>query len=410
MNDGNTPARGIRTRLMRFLWWLVRVDPELLAGCPTIDRFQMLSKAVLLCAVAGIAMFAWGGFFFLFWPWYVAVPLTAVAIVWIVLLDQFMGAARWALQGVLAAPGKARMLSAAIVVRIAVGLVTASATALSATLALNHATIDEQLQEIRDTKNAAKRTAGEAEKARLRQTMLGAADAEVKQATAELEAVNARLEAARHLRDSASEQVTESKIKANCQLNGGPGCRKGIGPQYQEALLREDKAAGDLRRAGADIPQLEAAVAAGEHKRDEAVAAVRAGEPAFLEAAKPIDARVAAELVPPRNDPTMSYMALQAVFASPAGPAARFYSHIMLMLLLTVEMSYVLVSEYFGHASVYMARLIARTKILAAEAADEYRRKTRALFGRDDDDDDDVPPSRSRGFRVVPRFGTDDRE
>lgn len=248
MNNGNMPGRG-RARLIYFLYWLVRVDPEVLTGCPTIDRFQTISKAVLLCAVAGIAVFSWGAFFFLFWPWYVAAPLTALALVWIVLIDQFIGAARWVLQGVLAVPGRARVFTAAVFVRLAIGLVTATATSFSATLALNHATIDEQLQETRDAKNAAKREAGEAEKARLRQAMLGARDAEVKQASAEIDAMNARLEAARHLRDSASEEVTDSKIKADCQLSGGPGCHRGAGPQFRAALLRQGKAADDLRRA-----------------------------------------------------------------------------------------------------------------------------------------------------------------
>ena len=44
-------------------------------------------------------------------------------------------------------------------------------------------------------------------------------------------------------------------------------------------------------------------------------------------------------------------MAPQKVFASKDGDGARFFAHLMLALLLTVEL-YVLVSEYFGHASV----------------------------------------------------------
>ena len=50
-------------------------------------------------------------------------------------------------------------------------------------------------------------------------------------------------------------------------------------------------------------------------------------------------------------------MAPQKVFASKDGDGARFFAHLMLALLLTVEL-YVLVSEYFGHASVRMARLL----------------------------------------------------
>ena len=172
--------------MMRFIWWLVRVDPELLAGCPTIDRFQMISKAVLLAAVAGIAVFAWGGFFAQFWPPYIALPLTVVVIVWIVMIDQIMGASRWALQGVLAVPsGRTWALNVALVFRLAIGGVTSLATSYSATMLISHATIAAQEQSDRDGANAAKRAAGEAEKAQAWQGMLGARDAEVKQADAD---------------------------------------------------------------------------------------------------------------------------------------------------------------------------------------------------------------------------------
>ena len=156
------------------------------------------------------------------------------------------------------------------------------------------------------------------------------------------------------------------------------------------------------------MASLASALADATRKRDDALKAYREREPEFLAAAKAIDQRVAAEAVPARNDPVMSYMALQQVLDAPeGGEAARRITHLMMLLLVTVEISYVLISEYFGHASIYMARLIARTKILGAEVADEYRRKTAALFGRDGNgDDDDEPPRMS--FRVMPRTGSDD--
>jgi hypothetical protein len=385
------------SRLMYFLWWLVRVDPEIISGCPTIDRFQMISKAVLLSAVAGIALFAWGGFFLQFWPPIIALPLTVVVIVWIVIIDQIMGASRWALQGVIAVPGKKTLLNAALVFRLLIGGITSSATSYSATMLISHATIAAQEQRDRDAENATKRAAGETEKAQAWQGMLGARDAEVKQASAEIAATTGRLEVARKLRDAAGQEVVNSKIAADCELHGGKGsgCHGGPGTRYRAALTRQGKAADDLRRAEADIPGLETQLADARRKRDDALAAFRAREVEYLAAAKTIDERVAAEAVPARDDPVMSYMALQKVFASKDGDGARFFAHLMLALLLTVELSYVLVSEYFGHASIYMARLIARTKILAADAADEYRRR---MGGGG-------PPSGGPTvFRVIPRF------
>jgi hypothetical protein len=152
-----------------------------------------------------------------------------------------------------------------------------------------------------------------------------------------------------------------------------------------------------MRRASSDVDALEARLSGATGKHDEAVTTFRAREPEYLTAAAAIDDRVVREAVPERNDPAMSYTALQEVYASPAGPGARFYSHLMLTLLLTVELSYVLVSEYFGHATVYMPRLIARTKILAAEAAEQYRRSTGDLSQR-------RGGSERPTFRLLPRF------
>jgi hypothetical protein len=260
-------------------------------------------------------------------------------------------------------------------------------------MALNHATIAAQEQKDRDDANAAKRAAGDADKAQLWQKILGPADAEVKHAAAEVARLRSELDTSRQLRDRSSGEVADHKIKADCERNGGKGCRPGKGHEYNKALIRQNQAAADLRRAEADIPALEARISDAERARLAAVAALDARQGVYFEAAKAVDTRITDELIPARDDPTMSFMALQRVFDSPNGPAARFYSHLMMALLLMVELSYVLVSEYFAHASVYMARLIARTKILAAEAADQYRRKTASMFG----------DNTGRPFRVVPR-------
>jgi len=401
--NSSEPARHVEPSwFMLFLHWLVRIDPEILSGCPTIDRYQMISKAVLLSAVGCVALFAWGAFFCQFWPLYVAVPLTLVVVIIIVMLDQFLGSSRWFLQGVLRVPGKARgeLLSAVLILRLVIAGVTSYATSTSAMMSMSAATIHAEEQKERDATNTAKLAAGAAEKTRTRQMMLGALDAEVSRTRAEVDAISSQLDETRRAREAAGRQLVDNQSKADCQLNGGPGCHRGKGPQYREAVRRQAEAAGELHRAESDIAGLEARLAAATRKHDEAVAALRAREPEFLAAAARIDARVNAELVKPSNDPLMSYMALQRVFASPdIGPAAHFYAHLLLALLLVMELSYVLVSEYFGHASIYMARLIARTKILAAETADHYRRATSTLFQHGGEHE-------HVAFRVIPRFGS----
>jgi len=286
------------------------------------------------------------------------------------------------------------------VLRFAIAGVTASATSYSATMAISYGTIAAQEEKDRIAANAALRAAGEAEKQQTWRDMLGSDDADVKEAAAELKALKGQIATAHKRREDAADLVTDQQVSANCQLKGGPGCHAGNGPKYRESLIRSNAADARMRRSAADLTALEARLPDAESRYADAVKTLREREPAYLEAAKEIDRRVAAEAVPARNDPIMAYMALQKVLASPDGAATRFYSHLILTLLLTVELSFVLVSEYFGHASVYMARLIARTKSLAADAGEQYQQKIAALFRRDGD-------GAERGsFRVVPRFGS----
>lgn len=405
-----------RDRFRLAVHWLVRIDPELMSGCPALDRFHMQAKAVLLLAVAGIALFAWGAFLLLFYPWYIALPLLCPIMVWIVMIDQFMGSARWNLQGVLKPPAKPRQLvfswvvilglltdNGPVFLRLGIASVTSGATSLSATIAVNHATIARQEDEDRDTENAARRAAGEREKQQTWRDILGADDAAVKQAAAGLDTLKQQIGAARAQRENAAGLVTDNQVDADCEQRGGrgSGCHAGKGPRYHKALIRSAAAAAAMRRAAGDLAGLEAHLPDAEAKYQDALRAFRAREPDYLKAAREIDERVARNVVPAGDDPVMAYMALQKVFASPNGLGARFYSHLILTLLLTVELSYVLVSEYFGHATVYMARLIARTKIEAAKAAGNYRREMADLYSQQGGD-----PRTT--FRAMPRLGSDD--
>jgi hypothetical protein len=414
MSDQNHGA-GVswRARLLYWFYFLVRVDPEIISGCPAIDRFQIISKALLLMAVATIAVFAWGAFLLLFFPWYIALPMLVPIVAFLVLIDQFMGSANWKLQGILRRPktrqallGWAAILgilasNATLGLRFGIAVVTSSATAYSATMVLNKETIAAQEEKDRNEANAALRAQGEAEKKQLWQDMLGADDAAVKQAADERDALTKQIEAARASRETAAGADTDTQVKADCELHGGrgSGCLRGKGPKYRAALIRSRAAKDAMARAAADLAALEARLPDANNKYQDALKTFRARESEYVKRAEAIDARVAKDAVPLRNDPAMAYRTLQKIYQSPDGEATKLYSHLMLTLLLTVELSYVLVSEYFGHASIYMAKLMARTRLAAMEEAAAVRRRMKEMFGGDDDQ-----PS----YRVMPRFGDAD--
>ena len=347
---------------------------------------------MLLCVIAGIAVFAWGGFWSLFWPFYIAIPLTLLTVCWITLIDQAIGAAHWRLRGILASPsGGSRMRGVIFFLRLAIGIGTSYCTATSAIMLLSHQTIVAQEARDRDAANAAKRNAAAEEKHQLWKAILGDRDAEVRLANADVTTAATQLEAARTQRDAAGQQLLNQKIEVDCQQKGGPKCDKGEGPLFRQAVARRDKAQGDLQLAETDINRFETRLTLAEHKRDDALAAFRQREPEYQAAAQAVDQRVERERVPESDDPILAYKALQKVLHSPEGAATRAYADCLLALLLLIELSYILVSEYFAHASIYDARLIARTRILAAEAAEHYRRSVGMQ---------DMPTT----SRVIPRF------
>jgi hypothetical protein len=80
----------------------------------------------------------------------------------------------------------------------------------------------------------------------------------------------------------------------------------------------------------------------------------------------------------------MSYLALEEVYADPRfGTAARHFSWLMMAVLMTFELSYVVVRAWFTHASVYMAILIGDTKKRADRVAADYESSRVALLAPD---------------------------
>ena len=117
-----------------------------------------------------------------------------------------------------------------------------------------------------------------------------------------------------------------------------------------------------------------------QKKLDKASADVRAAEAAFAGEAAQIDEERKSHLIPDRNDALMSYLALEEVYSDPRfGTAARHFSWLMMAVLMTFELSYVVVRAWFTHASVYMAILIGDTKKRADRVAADYESSRDAL-------------------------------
>jgi hypothetical protein len=370
------------SRTVRYACLLVRCNPEILALAPLQDHYTVVSEALLLSVVAGVTGLAWTAFWAQFLSLPVAFAFGALAGVFMFLIDQAIGAADWRLSGVLRQPGGHRgwLVHARLAMRLAMTVILSTATSTGASMALFHDAIKTQLdQDVRGKNRQIEEQY--AERTREHRTLrFGSLEADVQRLTVSVAEITRVLDAARQLRAAAGQKAETYQIEADHELQGAPGYKAGAGTKYREALARKQAADSDLVKAEADIKIYEPRLTDAQGKLDGATAALRAAETAFAGEATQIDEERKSRLIPDRNDALMSYLALQEVFEDPRfGEAARHFSWLMMAVLMTFEISYVVVRVWFSHASVYMAILIADTKKRAEIVAADYEQNSKAL-------------------------------
>jgi hypothetical protein len=369
-------------RFTRIACILVRSNPDILAQSPRQDHYAVVCEALLLSVVAGVTGLAWTCFWAQFLSLPVACAFGALAGFFIFLVDQAIGAADWRLTGVLRQPGGHHgwQTHARLGMRLAMTVILSTATSTGASMAMFHDAIKTQLES--DVRGKNRQIEEQyAERVREHRTLrFGSLETDVQRLTANVAEATRVLDAARALRATASQRAETYQVEADRELKGAPGYKAGAGSKYREAQARKLSADSDLAKAASDIEIYEPRLAQTQAKLDAATAALRAAETAFAGEAAQIDEERKSKLVPDRNDALMSYLALQEVYEDPRfGEAARHFSWLMMAVLMTFELSYVVVRVWFSHASVYMALLIADTKKRADVAAVDYERHGLAL-------------------------------
>lgn len=370
------------SRIVRIACVLVRSNPEILVLAPRQDHYAVVCEALLLSVVAGVTGLAWTAFWAQFLSLPAACAFGALAGFFIFLIDQAIGAADWRLTGVLRQPGTHRgwQTHARLGMRLAMTVILSTATSTGASMAMFHDAIRTQLDN--DVRGKNRQIEEQyAERMREHRTLrFGSLEADVQRLTASVADATRVLDAARQLRATASQRAETYEVEADRELKGAPGYKAGAGSKYREAQARKLAADSDLAKVASDIETYEPRLTQAQAKLDAATAALREAEAAFVGEAAQIDEERRSKLVPDRNDALMSYLALQEVYEDPRfGEAARHFSWLMMAVLMTFELSYVVVRVWFSHASVYMALLIADTKKRADLAAADYERHGNAL-------------------------------
>jgi hypothetical protein len=259
----------------------------------------------------------------------------------------------------------------------------ATATGLAAYMA-DDATADQLARDRRKENYAIEERYAQADRD-LRQRWLGSLNADVQKQAAVVEQIITQLDPARKAHAAAEDRLKTAQIEADRELKGAPGYQRGGGPKYRAALAAQQAAQADLVKADADVAIYEPRLKKEQDKLDELRGALKKAEEGIQGKLDQLEKEKQAQLVPARRDALLSYIALQEVFDSPNyGAAARWFEGIMRAILMTIELSYLAVRLWFAHASIYMARLIAETKLAAMEINAELERRAEALRVRPD--------------------------
>jgi hypothetical protein len=370
------------SRLTQAACVLVACNSELLRRSPLHDRLVVVGEAMLLLLVACASGAAWT----VFWTRFASIPVGLAcglfACAFILLIDRAVGSAEWILSGILRRPGLRHGHDhwARLAIRVLITLVLSFATSTGATMAMDHVAIIRQIDHNRFEENKKISADFEGRKSDLRKQSLGLVIAEADRIKGIVADTTRLLDAARGARADALSQRQIADTEAARELKGHPGYRRGGGPLYRAALAKRQEADTALAKADSDIAIYDPRLADANAKLDAVNADLRAGDERIKSGMAKLEDEKQAALIPDGYDALMGYMALQQIYDDPReGPAALFFSHLMMAVLMTVELSYVVVRLFFSPASICTALTIKETKIEAETIAADYERESHEI-------------------------------
>lgn len=369
--------------LLRLACRIARADFDLASVSNHFDRMTIVANATLLLALGVLAAIAWTAFWASFLPLWVALPLGLLVGAIVFGIDQAIAASDWELTGVLRTepPGKDHWFKVAA--RVLFAFLLAQATATGVTLWMFGDTIKAHLQDQTTARNVPIETEYANRKEELKASLLDPIAKEIEARQLERTALQRRVEQALIERDTANRKASQARIEAGREADGGlPGYFEGEGPRYREAKRQEMEATVLATGVSNDVRAWQTRIGAVEQSIAELAKTLDRKQVEYQAQAIDLDAQKQRDprWVPERNDPLMRYIALYEIRQDPRiGGAANEFRWLMVAVLLTLELSFLIVKLACAPASVYTVRLIARTKREASEVSAKHARHIESI-------------------------------
>lgn len=373
-------------------------DREIFAQLPEWNRLYLQAEFLLLVIVALISGTVWTLLFLQLMPWYKAFPAGIVMGLFIFLLDRIVGGSDWRLAGPLRHPGKVGSgFWARLGVRINLSIIFSLATSIAAQHSMFHDAIDQKLSALRLEQNLEVRGTYETRKHDVQVQRLGPLQTERDRLEKIVSETTAPLDKAMTDQAKAAEDLRTAQLNMAREHVGAGGRPAGDGKNYRAAETAADAERGKLAEANRLISIYQPRLAEAQRKLADSTPAYTEARKAIQGQLDALDAEMKSYLDPVRFDLLLSYRALKALYKDPkSGEDAKEIGNLVMIVLMTIELSYIAVRILFPQANLYTVHLI-RSAVVEASKINRA--------GHDEMQYPNPPPGKRPEIRIVSSRG-----
>ena len=377
--------RNDRINMILYLSCLVaRIDYDIARDSNRLDQLNIIYEAKALALPTIASTVAWSAFWCSFLSPWIGCPLGILMGLFTLLMDSAMSASNWEVNGILKPPAeelgdrKRKEWWKKLLVRLTISLILSQATSTTAVLWIFHGTIDNQIRKKNAEVNSSVEREYDGLKNELKSRLVAPLEKELAMFSEESKALIQTISDNKGRRSEAFKRASTARIEAQREFDGGlKNYYKGDGPLYREALRQEREAdqIGETLKAEIEADEARLTLINGQIEAKRRV--ILAMHEKYNAECLDIDKRKVSDSrwMIKSEDPLSRYIGLQELKKDPEyGFSVWSMTFLMNAVIVTFELSFLIIKTFFSPPSVYHVRLIARTKLEAARVAAQYAR------------------------------------
>ena len=367
--------------ILMFFCCITRARPDLVAESNPMDQMTVIANGIALLTLAVISTVAWVTFLGSYVPMWAALCIALLVVMVIMLIEAAFAASDWEIAGVLRTGQPSLQQWLKLAGRLSIAFVFSIFTAKG----VNQVFFSDSIGEYQQAKRAAQNAPIEREyatrKEQIQARLVQPLEAEIKAASDARAYEAGRVRELRAKYDALREQASRATIEAGRELDG-LGRVAGAGPRFRDAQRQHDESQHLSAGAAAELERSSSALRDLDVKLEKLNAQLVVRNAELGAATRAVDQEMKSDLrwKRERDDPILRESVLDELEQhSENGSAVQRIRWLTMLLLITLEMSFLMIKIWLAPASVYTVRLIAETKLEAAQVDADFVRRLAAI-------------------------------